>query len=429
MLSLFEIFINIVECFIAVMFLSLYFGSKYDGIKSCVSFVLYWIVRTLYLCFLNIVFPAEGFLVELFIVMDFFYAAIFLNGNIITKAFIAGFQRIVQETVSVFVLILSYYITKLDYMQFVDVQTTTVVRGIMMSMTQLLVASVLVVPLKFQIHLIGKTKLLGILSVISPLVLSAATSSIISIYIDTPENGVYLLLANSSLVIADICIYGFCYATEHYLNNEVEMQMIKIKHDSYIRQIKETEDMYNKVCGIRHDLKNHFATIDTLIDEEPQKAHEYIKSLTQNQLQSIIRFVKTDNDSFNAIANAKIAVCEREGIKVQTRIKNNSLSRLADDEIGIIFGNLFDNAIEAARQAEDKQINLDVTVKGEYLSIIMTNSVQGSVLADNKSLETTKKNKSLHGYGTKNINRIVKKYDGVINYFEENGLFGCQILI
>ncbi|MBQ2663812.1 MAG: GHKL domain-containing protein [Clostridia bacterium] len=183
------------------------------------------------------------------------------------------------------------------------------------------------------------------------------------------------------------------------------------------------------MCGIRHDLKNHFATIGALIDEEPQKAHEYIKSLTQNQLQSVIRFVKTDNDSFNAIANAKIAVCEREGIKVQTRIKNNSLSRLADDEIGIIFGNLFDNAIEAARQAEDKQINLDVTIKGEYLSIIMTNSVQGSVLADNKSLETTKKNKSLHGYGTKSINRIVKKYDGMINYFEENGLFGCQILI
>ena len=223
------------------------------------------------------------------------------------------------------------------------------------------------------------------------------------------------------LVISNLVVYVIC---ERVIDKNIKIQQLQ---DAERRQ--ELEDLYNKVCGIRHDLKNHFATIGALIDEEPQKAHEYIKSLTQNQLQSVIRFVKTDNDSFNAIANAKIAVCEREGIKVQTRIKNNSLSRLADDEIGIIFGNLFDNAIEAARQAEDKQINLDVTIKGEYLSIIMTNSVQGSVLADNKSLETTKKNKSLHGYGTKSINRIVKKYDGMINYFEENGLFGCQILI
>ena len=220
------------------------------------------------------------------------------------------------------------------------------------------------------------------------------------------------------LVKANIILYALPIAvfllliidvTVFILNQNLLSKEQRIEQLQDAERKQELEDLYNKVCGIRHDLKNHFAAIDALIDEEPQKAHEYIKSLTQNQLQSVIRFVKTDNDSFNAIANAKIAVCEREGIKVQTRIKNNSLSRLTDDEIGIIFGNLFDNAIEAARQAEDKQINLDVTVKGEYLSIIMTNSVQGSVLADNKSLETTKKNKSLHGYGTKSINRIVKK--------------------
>ena len=253
------------------------------------------------------------------------------------------------------------------------------------------------------------------------MIIPLCTSIILLLLFYSPK--ISQLLAACVLLLVVISIVAFI-TNQKMMSKDIEIQQL---HDAERKQ--ELEDLYNKVCGIRHDLKNHFAAIDALIDEEPQKAHEYIKSLTQNQLQSIIKFVKTDNDSFNAIANAKIAVCEREGIKVQTRIKNNSLSRLTDDEIGIIFGNLFDNAIEAARQTEDKQINLDVTVKGEYLSIIMTNSVQGSVLADNKSLETTKKNKLLHGYGTKNINRIVKKYDGMINYFEENGLFGCQILI
>lgn len=205
-----------------------------------------------------------------------------------------------------------------------------------------------------------------------------------------------------------------------------EQKIIQLQ-DAERRQ--ELEDLYNKVCGIRHDLKNHFMTINTLIDENPQRAKEYIKSLTQNQLQSIIRFVRTDNACFNAITNAKIAICEREGIHVQTRIQNNALSRLTDDEISILFGNLFDNAIEATRQTEDRQINLDIAVQDAYLSIIMTNSVKSAVLADNKALKTTKRNKTAHGYGTKNISRIVKKHGGILNYFDENGLFGCQILI
>lgn len=429
MLNFYEVFINILECFIGVAFLYLYFGGKYSRRVNLAAFLGFWIMKTLYLCFLNIYFPAEGVFAEFYIIMDFLYAVVFLKGEVFTKAFVAGFKNDVLHSVSIFFLLLSYKVTGFGYDGFVDMQNTTLIRGIIITANQLAVAGVLLIPLKFKIKSIGKTKSLKVLAVIAPVLLSAATSAIINIYIGNPGNWINLLFANSALAIADICIYGFCYATEHYLNNEVEMRIMQIKNESYITQIKESEELNNKVRGMRHDLKNHFATIDILIDEDSQKAHEYIKSLTQNQLQSIIKFVKTDNDSFNAIANAKIAVCEREGIKVQTRIKNNSLSRLTDDEIGIIFGNLFDNAIEAARQTEDKQINLDVTVKGEYLSIIMTNSVQGSVLANNKSLETTKKNKSLHGYGTKNINRIVKKYDGIINYFEENGLFGCQILI
>lgn len=230
-------------------------------------------------------------------------------------------------------------------------------------------------------------------------------------------------LAFCFVLLIAISIAAFI-TNQRMISKDLEIEQF---HDAERRQ--ELEDLYNKVCGIRHDLKNHFTAIDALIDEEPQKAHEYISSLTQNQLQSIIRFVKTDNDCFNAITNAKIAMCEREDIKVQTRIQNNALSRLTDDEIGILFGNLFDNAIEAARQTENGQINLDVAVQGQYLSIIMTNSIKDPVLADNKALETTKRNKSIHGYGTKNISRIVKKRGGILNYFEENGLFGCQILI
>ncbi len=59
----------------------------------------------------------------------------------------------------------------------------------------------------------------------------------------------------------------------------------------------------------------------------------------------------------------------------------------------------------------------------------MMNSVDVSVLKNNKTLQTTKSDKAVHGFGTKNIQKIVDKHNGIVNYFEENGYFGCQILI
>lgn len=108
---------------------------------------------------------------------------------------------------------------------------------------------------------------------------------------------------------------------------------------------------------------------------------------------------------------------------------NGVLNKLNDSEIGVIFGNLFDNAIRAAEASTEKTIELEVKRAGEYLSIVMMNSVDKSILNENGALETTKNDRAFHGYGIKNIKRIVSNYDGMMNFFEEDGFFGCQILI
>lgn len=53
----------------------------------------------------------------------------------------------------------------------------------------------------------------------------------------------------------------------------------------------------------------------------------------------------------------------------------------------------------------------------------------GVLLAKNPHLRTTKKNKSSHGYGTKIICDIARKYHGKYDFYEEEGFFCCSVTL
>ena len=210
---------------------------------------------------------------------------------------------------------------------------------------------------------------------------------------------------------------------------EIQANALRQKEEYEKRHAGEIEDLYAKTISIRHDLLIHFTTLKALLETGNDKAMAYINSVTHDQIQEIKCFIKTDNVYFDAIANAKLAVCERLGIKVRTRIMDNSLDGLDRSEIASLFGNMFDNAIDASKNSRHKRIDLDVQVQRGHLSIMMRNSIDRSVIKDNEKLLTTKKNKEYHGLGIKNIRRIVNKRDGIICFFEEDGYFVCDILI
>lgn len=44
-------------------------------------------------------------------------------------------------------------------------------------------------------------------------------------------------------------------------------------------------------------------------------------------------------------------------------------------------------------------------------------------------LETTKSDKDLHGIGTKSVREIVERYNGMLKYYERDGMFICHIML
>ena len=66
-------------------------------------------------------------------------------------------------------------------------------------------------------------------------------------------------------------------------------------------------------------------------------------------------------------------------------------------------------------------------IQGDYVSIYMENSFNHKYSDIN--LNTTKKDKDSHGYGTKNMKKTIKEIGGMIDFFvNKQGRFCCDIL-
>ena len=44
-------------------------------------------------------------------------------------------------------------------------------------------------------------------------------------------------------------------------------------------------------------------------------------------------------------------------------------------------------------------------------------------------LKTTKSNETEHGFGIKNVKKVVAEYDGMIDFCSEKDLFSCDVLL
>ncbi|MBQ7933163.1 MAG: GHKL domain-containing protein, partial [Clostridia bacterium] len=84
---------------------------------------------------------------------------------------------------------------------------------------------------------------------------------------------------------------------------------------------------------------------------------------------------------------------------------------------------------EAVAELEDKRIELHFLKQNSNRIILCRNTIGESVLTKNRQLKTTKKDTASHGFGHVIIERIVQDYDGMVDYFEEDGMFGVQVIL
>lgn len=230
------------------------------------------------------------------------------------------------------------------------------------------------------------------------------------------------------LIVFNILVYLLMRKIRRMNAEKMALLIDKLQLEQYKTQLADTEKQYREMCQIRHDMENHLQCISVLLrDSGNSEAQAYVNDMIRNKLNFGYAGVKTGHRVVDAIANTKLSQCNAE--QIRTTVNTSGFDLEMDDvDICIILGNLFDNAMEACRNAEGERfLFFEIAQRKGYVNFVIRNTVTGSVLAQNPELRTTKGDEQFHGIGLKSVKDAVNRNGGMIEFYEKNQQFTADV--
>jgi len=211
---------------------------------------------------------------------------------------------------------------------------------------------------------------------------------------------------------------------------EMEKEIFLMQAKAYGKQIELLENQSKNMKTFKHDVINHISSLKSLIENNDNKnAISYLNN-AYLIVSNTAEHVKTNNLAMNSILNYKIDEAQKLCIDINHDISIPTSLQISDIDLIAIWGNLFDNAIEALKRVEyDRVINLSFTYEDGLIIIIMENNFEGNLLFDGDIIISSKKNKDEHGLGLLSIENAVRKYDGIMNISTNSSRFRVEIMI
>lgn len=238
------------------------------------------------------------------------------------------------------------------------------------------------------------------------------------------------IISVSMIVIAGIVWFMIARINK---DNEIKTKLLlsEQKANLYKQNIISSNSQIETIKLLKHDMKNNISCIDALIEEENyDEAHNICHSLT-NKYTSIGTIVNTENYLLNAVLNVEIEKAKSYGIPVKLSITNDLKMFKNSSDIISLIGNILDNAISylSKNKVKNNEINFSTGYEGSYSVIKCRNNILDSVLFNNPSLKTDKKDKDNHGKGITIINSIAHKYNGDVIIKERNKEFIITVIL
>lgn len=240
---------------------------------------------------------------------------------------------------------------------------------------------------------------------------------------------IQLTIALVLLVIANILIFYLYDLLAQFYMKRVDAEVLNKERQYYFHQCELMNQMQENTASYRHDLKNHMMVLAGLAEESKiTEIQDYIEKNIAS-LPTTKVYSKTGNIYLDSIINFKLSEAEQLGTKLQYRVEAASDQVIDPRDLTIILGNLLDNAITAVTSVSNKTIHfLYRETKGRII-LSISNSYDGTVIMKNQKIISRKKDTRIHGYGLKNIEKTVDKYNGTVKILHDDNMFTVKLLL
>ena len=235
-----------------------------------------------------------------------------------------------------------------------------------------------------------------------------------------------MLLCVSCIWLMCLIMYFVVQQMSKDNQTKLEYELMKEK-EKYSKESMEIIKRSNEeLREFKHDLKNYLLPLQEAMETMPQSEMVKVWEKINQKIEDVQTLIQTVISYVDSFINTKITLARSEKVDVKCTILSK-MEGIDDLEFCSVFGNLMDNAIEAERKVtEKKEIIIFVEEKMGYLRLEIQNKIEKSVLNENSSLNTTKKDTSSHGIGHKSVKRTMQKVGGALKYYETGDLFCAE---
>ena len=261
------------------------------------------------------------------------------------------------------------------------------------------------------------------------MVLFASNLLEVDVIMEYPDNIFLKVLSAENVIVVCIFMFQMIIVRESGTRREkvievLEEHMKKVT-DYYYAMI----ELENQTRKFRHDIKNLLFALHSMIEQgENEKTLEYLEEMN-DLCQRTTKKYDTGNFIADALLSAKSSVALNSNIEIcfDGFIPSDGVETV---DMVILLSNIVDNAVEACEKISgQKKIIIESVLQKHMWILLVKNPVETDVMIKKNKIETTKKNKELHGYGIQNMQRVVKKQNGNLKFSCKDGIFEVRVML
>lgn len=427
----FEILTTFIEGLIVMRFVLVFQDFEFKMRFNKLKYLCCSLIYTAMILVINYIFPFEGLLGIIYIIFFILVSLPLTDSKIhirVLSSTIAVIVLLFVATLSlnllstIFRVPLEQIYSELSLTRFLAVITSLIIK--------IFIFDIILKAVRHNELKLGKREWELILSIFGIAFVIIALNQTVAANIES-ELYVILLFAAELLsgAIIVVCFYMTIALNKAQRNSE-ELRTIARQNEYHQQYAQNIKRQYNEIRRIRHDMKQANSVVMALLNEA--KSDEAIKYMqkTAREISEFDLIIDVGNDFVNAILNTKIAEAKRHEIGILCSV-NKEIAAVDEVDLCNLLGNMIDNAIEACDKQSNGERFIEVKIQAfpHQFLIGVANTVDKDVIKENGDLHTTKEDVDNHGFGIKSIRAIVKKYDGTVNFSQENGFFHCDAIL
>lgn len=233
--------------------------------------------------------------------------------------------------------------------------------------------------------------------------------------------GAVLLVVNGLFMFVDEKIYKTLQLT-------AEKKVLELQNESYLNQGTISTEANSTIKTLKHDMTSHIHVLRELHKNGQDLEFEgYVAKILGDVNNE--KICSSNHFIFDSIINLKLQPIRESDVSLTLDVSVPEVLNMLAYDITVIVGNLIDNAVTGTLASKEKKLSISITYAMGNLVILIDNSYSGQLKIKDGGLLTTKKDKTSHGLGLKNVERSVSRYDGELRIDHSENSFSISVVI